>query len=226
MTKKVLILVPFLLLLLAGCGSSDRETKLSLSKNGVLTQTIVEDWDQDYYDQSELEKEMEAAVDANPKVSMKSLRIKDGKATAKLVYDSAEAYMDFNGVTCFWGTAAEAVAAGYSLAGKYLDREGNEVSLTTVLNNEKPYRVLILSEPVAVELPGKIFCASPGVEIRDARHAKVRAGGEHPKAAGEETAESAIPEGSGQQETAALNSSDEEGLQLWLDEPVCIVYRY
>ena len=76
--------MPFLLLLLAGCGSSARETTLSLSKKGILTQTIVEDWDQDYYDQSELEKEMEAAVDANPKVTMKSFRIKNGKGDGKI----------------------------------------------------------------------------------------------------------------------------------------------
>lgn len=239
MTKKILILMPFLLLLLAGCGSPVRETTLSLSKKGVLTQTIVEDWDQDYYDQSELENEMEAAVDANPKVTMKSFRIKNGKAAATLVYESAEAYMDFNGVTCFWGTAAEAVAAGYSLAGEYLDSEGNDVSLTTILNNDKPYYVIILTEAVAVELPGKILCASPVVEIRDKKHARVTAQRVQPRSAGEENDGSKVPgsasetgDGAGEQGTAlagssqgAPGSSGEDGLQLWLDEPACIVYR-
>ena len=233
MIKKILVLMPFLLLLLAGCGSSARETTLSLSKKGILTQTIVEDWDQDYYDQSELEKEMEAAVDANPKVTMKSFRIKNGKATATLVYESAEAYMDFNGVTCFWGTAAEAVAAGYSLAGEYLDSEGNDVSLTAILSDDKPYYVMILTEPVAVELPGKIFCASPVVEIRDRKHARVTPQKVQP---GEK---SAVPEnaaeagdGAGAQESSsaqggqnASGSSGEDGLQIWLDEPAYIVYR-
>ncbi|HCT92776.1 MAG TPA: hypothetical protein DF613_15565, partial [Lachnospiraceae bacterium] len=185
MTRKILVLVPFLLFLLMGCGSPAGETTLSLSKKGVLTQTIVEDWDQTYYDQSELEKEMETAVNANPQVTMKSFRIKSGKATATFVYESAEAYRDFNGVTCFWGTAGEAVAAGYSLAGEYLDSEGKAVSLTTVLNSEKPYYVMILAEPVAVELPGKILCASPVVEIRDSKHARITAGRVQPKAADE-----------------------------------------
>lgn len=224
MKGKVLVLMPFLLLLLAGCGTAVRETTLSLSKKGILTQTIVEDWDQDYYDRSELEKEMETAAEADPKVSMKSFRIKNGTATAMLTYESAEAYMDFNGVTCFWGTAAEAVAAGYSLAGEYLDESGNEVSLTAVLNSEKPYNVLILTELVAVELPGKILCASPAVEIRDARHAKVTTGRVQPKAAREETSGSATLESAAKTEDGAEDSG-EDGLQLWLDEPVCIIYR-
>ena len=138
MINKILVLMPFLLLLLTGCGSATRETTLSLSKKGVLTQTIVEEWDQDYYNQSELEKEMETAVEANAKVTMKSFRIKNKTATATLVYESAEAYADFNGVACFWGTATEAVAAGYSLAGEYLDSNGNQVDLTTISNSEKP----------------------------------------------------------------------------------------
>ena len=238
MINKILVLMPFLLLLLTGCGSATRETTLSLSKKGVLTQTIVEEWDQDYYNQSELEKEMETAVEANAKVTMKSFRIKNKTATATLVYESAEAYADFNGVTCFWGTAAEAVAAGYSLAGEYLDSNGNQVDLTTILNSEKPYHVMILTEPVLVEVPGKILCASPVVEIRDAKHAKVTMGRVFPETATEEKSGSGLPE-TGQSDKAgsqtdtsssesaqdAADSSGGDGLQLWLDEPACIVYR-
>ena len=97
---------------------------------------------------------------------------------------------------------------------------------------------MILTEPVLVEVPGKILCASPVVEIRDAKHAKVTMGRVFPETATEEKSGSGIPE-TGQPEKAgsqtdtsssesaqdAADSSDGDGLQLWLDEPACIVYR-
>lgn len=230
MTKKILLLLSFLLLLLTGCGSAPEETTLSLNKKGVLTQVIVEEWDQEYYDQSELESELKAAVDANPKVSLKSLRVKNGKATAKLIYESAEAYREFNGVTCFWGTTAEAVSAGYSLAGEYLDTEGKKVALSSLLNGEKACYVLVMTEPAVVELPGKILCASSAVEILDAKRARVTTKRVQPNTdkesnSGDSVSDiSEIKDSADSQKTVG-GGEEKDGLQLWLDEPACIIYQ-
>ncbi|MCR4841974.1 MAG: hypothetical protein K5840_01795 [Eubacterium sp.] len=104
-----------------GCGSSYQSdvSAISVRDDGSILAVSVEELDQSYYDEEELKTYIDDAVSeytsANEDVTVKvqSLKVSDSVATLNMKYDSAQTYSDFNGVTLFTGTVAEALAAGY-----------------------------------------------------------------------------------------------------------------
>lgn len=230
--KRILFLMSFLLLLLVGCGKTPEETTVSISKKGVITQTIVEEWDQANYDEAEFEADIEAQIEeyGTELVSLKSCEVKKNVITVVMEYATAADYAAFNGVQCFDGTIAEADAAGLIMNGTYYDTEGKETSQHKVLEDSTE-RVLILNEPVAVEVPGAIVYVKDGVELLGKKKARITgqenaASQEEGSSVTEETSGSALPETDETEPPAVEFSSDvNEQWQIWLSQPGIIIYK-
>ena len=108
-----------MLSILAGCGGSvPAESTIALDKKGKITDTIVEEFDKDFYDSEELQSEIESELAEYNKnfaadhVTLKKFEVKDGTATLQLVFDGSEYYEDYMEMTLFTGTVAEARAEG------------------------------------------------------------------------------------------------------------------
>ena len=93
---------------LTGCsmleGFSPEVTGVSVSKNGTVTEVVMESFDASYYSAEELKSAVESEItDYNSShgdkaVKKKSLEVKDGEAQMRLVYDSYQDYAGFNNV--------------------------------------------------------------------------------------------------------------------------------
>ena len=106
-----------MLSVLIGCGGSvPKESTIAVDKKGKITDTIVEEFDKDFYDSEELQGEIESELAeynknyATDHITMKKFEVKDGTATLQLVFDGSEYYEDYTETTLFNGTVAEAQA--------------------------------------------------------------------------------------------------------------------
>lgn len=123
-----------LALSLAGCGksgsgqASDTGSNIAeVKKDGVITNTIEEDFDSRYYDEDSLKEFVlkEASSYNNEtgeeRVTVKKLEVKKETVTLTMEYKTAEDFGTFNGYPFFCGTIAEAYAAGYDLDLELID---------------------------------------------------------------------------------------------------------
>ena len=176
-----------MLSVLAGCGGSvPAESTIALYKKGKITDTIVEEFDKDFYDSEELQSEIESELAEYNKnfaadhVTLKKFEVKDGTATLQLVFDGSEYYEDYMEMTLFTGTVAEARAEGYELTGELLGADGAQTSLDS-LDSADEAQVLVLEtdETVQVQTPGTILAVSAGgnVSVTGKKQAAVADGG-------------------------------------------------
>lgn len=173
MIRKVLLPILILSIALTGCGASADSSSLTLNKKGVLTQTIVEEWDQEQYDKNELQEQIENQIaEYDQKIELNSIKTRDGKITVKMTYQDLESYADYNQVILFQGTVSQCQAAGYLLEGEFKDAEGEPVNRTQVLNMGDKCTVLVFQEPVSVQIPGKILCCSSSLELISKKEVK------------------------------------------------------
>lgn len=176
-----------MLSVLIGCGGSvPNESTIAVDKKGKITDTIVEEFDKDFYDSEELQGEIESELAeynknyATDHITMKKFEVKDGTATLQLVFDGSEYYEDYTETTLFNGTVAEAQAGGYELNGELLDADGAKLSLGD-LDGADEAKVLVMEtdETVKVEVPGTILAVSAGgnVNVTGKKQAAVADGG-------------------------------------------------
>jgi hypothetical protein len=116
---------------LVACGSKDvtvdtttSGSTITISKDGSISNSIVEEFGESYYDEDSLKSMIEDSIfeyvnkssDSNiDKPSLKSCKVADGYANVTIDYESYKAYAGFNGEDLFVGTVAEANMAGYDL---------------------------------------------------------------------------------------------------------------
>ena len=176
-----------LLSIMAGCGSSvPGENTIAVDKKGKITDTIVEDFDKDYYDSEELQSEIEEELAkynqnyASDPITLKKFAVKDGQATLQLLFTESKYYEEYTESTFFTGTVEEAQAEGYELTGNMLDTDGGKTALDSLGDTEK-MKIVILEndETVSIEVPGKIVAVSDAgnVSITGKSQASVTAGG-------------------------------------------------
>ena len=161
-----------MLSVLVGCGGSvPKESTIAVDKKGKITDTIVEEFDKDFYDSEELQGEIESELAeynknyATDHITMKKFEVKDGTATLQLVFDGSEYYEDYTETT---------------LNGELLDADGAKTSLGD-LDGADEAKVLVMEtdETVKVEVPGTIFAVSAGgnVNVTGKKQAAVADGG-------------------------------------------------
>ncbi|MCR5357222.1 MAG: hypothetical protein K6E63_07435, partial [Lachnospiraceae bacterium] len=105
----------------AGCSKGEElsETTVSIDNKGVITHSIVESFDKDYYNEDELRSIIDAEVEEYGKerekdcAKLESLEIKDGTATARMRFATYSDYAGFNDVDFFYGTVEEAIEKDY-----------------------------------------------------------------------------------------------------------------
>lgn len=165
---------------LTGCsmleGFSPEVTGVSVSRNGTVTEVVMESFDASYYSEEELKSAVENEItDYNSShgdkaVKKKSLEVKDGEAQMRLVYDSYQDYAGFNHVDFYVGDINGAIQAGYAFEGSFLPvsdgkaAEGSNVWGSSLMSGTN-YKTVVVSEALLVDVPGKICYVSDGVKV-------------------------------------------------------------
>ena len=173
--------------LFAGCSAAKAETNtIELEKNGKITEYIVEDFSEDYYDEEELEAYLEEEVESytsengSSSVKLSGFKVEDGTASATIKYEDAADYASFKNVDFFLGTIVEAETEGYSFDEvEFLSVEdgaaGDAADTDAVLENDQN-SVVILQEALTVVVPGEIcYVSSEGAEVAAEDTAVIRA---------------------------------------------------
>ena len=117
--------------LLSGCEKLKDVTTTSVyvSKNGVVTEAIVEDYskDDDYTEdelkvfvEDDIKKFTEERGDADS-VKLEKCQIKEDKVEIRMEYGDYQSYADYHGAEFFAGTLDEAEEAGYDFSASFVE---------------------------------------------------------------------------------------------------------
>lgn len=154
--------------LACGCGSS---TKLSLSevdmntmyiaKNGKMELVCVEDFDKDYYSESDLKDYIEDSIsdynkeNGEDKVELQAFDVKKNQAKALITFASPETYEGFEKVD-FRLLNLEDVESNMVLPSKFVSVNGGKKVEKSEVLKQKGLKMLIVSEALHVELEGTV----------------------------------------------------------------------
>ena len=166
---------------LTGCGGIEKakESTVTVSNEGVVTEALIEDFSSEYYDGKELETSIREMVDAYNKengkeaVKIRKIQVKEGEATALLQYESDEIYREFNQVDFFFGTVGRAKEKGFTFTETFQDTEGNKVASGIIPDGCIEQQVIIIREPLNVLVSGKILYVSDNMKVLSNKEAKL-----------------------------------------------------
>jgi hypothetical protein len=156
---------------------------VSVDKKGVVTETIIEDFTEAYYDADELKEMVDKEVsDYNTKagqdnVTVTEYEVADGKVTLTRTFASYKDYAELNGKAFFVGTVAEAYDAGYSFADTTSADGSTTLSKTSILEKGDS-KIVICEEAKDIKVSGKITYMSDAVVLKDNKTATVTEDGE------------------------------------------------
>ncbi len=158
--------------LLTACAYSFEPSTSSLyiQKDGKLTQAIVESFERSFFSLSEFETMAEKEIGAfnsscgEDKITVQRLEIENDTLYFLLDYTDAEAYEQYNDVTCFLGTVEEAIAEGYPFNMDFKDADYTEYNAAEA-TKDKRSSVAVLKEEGVVELEEKVKYVSNNVEV-------------------------------------------------------------
>ncbi len=170
--------------LLCACGMMNQQvdtTTVSFNKNGEITEVIVEDFSQPYYNVEELKGDIEELItsyrNSSDAVSEDAVVLgevelsEDKQIRVNMEFKSYKDYKAFNERDLFWGTVADAYSAGYEFTSmREVDQEDVVLSASDVLEKSDMHMV-ILEEAQQVILPGKIRYISDGVSVIEDKRA-------------------------------------------------------
>ena len=169
-------------LFISGCGTGTdyNETSVKILKKGRIESDIVESFEANYYNASELKDMLnKAAGEYNEKegekdcISIKDIDVGKNVARAVIVYRNSSDYAKFNKVDFFYGTVSEALAKGFDLSMMMLSiDDGGKYGFAELKNTEDTH-IVILSEPILVETGSEIKYVSANVEYLDETHARM-----------------------------------------------------
>lgn len=190
----VLLLLLVLVLVFSGCGKSkkDSEGKKKIAANFYLQSaddfTVVyeEDFEENYYDKSELEKMIDeeiaefntnyavAGSDGEKKgIEKSSFEVADKKAVLKLRFHSWNDYITYSNeyisgtrnAKLFIGSYNDALAAGYTFPGKFTSPDKKEsFDLESVTDD---MIVIYTNEGFNMDIEGEIIAINNDVTIKD-----------------------------------------------------------
>lgn len=163
-------------MLLSGCEKLKDVTTTSVyvSKHGVVTEAIVEDYgkDDDYTEdelktfvEDDIKKFTEERGDADS-VKLKKCQIAKDKVEIRMEYGDYQSYADYHGAEFFAGMLDEAKEAGYDFSASFVDSEGNEVSVEDVVKGVKNVYVIVCEEPLEIITDDPVLCVSGQAVIK------------------------------------------------------------
>ena len=144
----------------------------------MITQVIVEDFSQSYYNADELKGQIETQINEvggggeKPPVRLTDFTLAENKSLrVEIEFDSAELYTEFNRKELFAGTVADAVAAGYVLP-QFTGPDQTPIDATSAAAmGEK--NIVIFEEPFTVVVPSKIIAFSENMTLSEEKKAKL-----------------------------------------------------
>ena len=179
---KVLILL-FIMSLFTGCGNNEEdfaETAIIINSKGIVTNEIVEPFDKSYYDENELrdiiDKELTGycrSINDEEACRLDSLSVREGVATARIVFSDYNSYAGFNEVDFFYGTINEAMEKGYPTDVTLKSSEDDSTISRYEFEALGEKRLVVVSEPVLVKLPGKIAYTTANIDLIDRSSARM-----------------------------------------------------
>lgn len=178
---KFLLVLLTLASMFAGCGGLGdvKETTISISSKGAVTEVIMGDGKKQSYSAEELQSFVEEDIKVFNKnvksdnVKLESCEIKDETPRIEIEYSSYEDYAAYHKTTLYFGTVKEAQSAGFDFKGEFADNNGETAAVSTILANDSDWHVAILEEPVNVRVSGDILYASKNAEITGSKEAKI-----------------------------------------------------
>lgn len=174
-------------LMLGGCDSLKdvKETTVTVDEDGAVREIIVASMEEADYTAEELEHfvkediaEFAGGGQAESGVALDSFQVKEETVKIAIDYESAASYGAYHGTTFFAGTVAEAQAAGYDFNAAFQDNNKEAAASSTILSGNSSWKVLILEEPVRVQVSGQVLYASTQAEITGKKEVKITAGDE------------------------------------------------
>ncbi|MEG2350421.1 MAG: hypothetical protein RSB57_07920 [Hungatella sp.] len=195
---KIAVLAALMGVLLSGCKNSGststfspEQSSIFVTREGAFSSALIEPYEHDYYDQTELQAAIEAAVAAynaghgGSGVSLSSCKLADGKATALFSYTRGTDLCAFADETKDQANQADRLELSTIedglVEGKVSDgtwvkvKDGSEVSLNTVIKQGKLH-LLTLEGTATVQTEGKIEYTSGAVTLLDDFTAQVAGG--------------------------------------------------
>ena len=200
--------------LLSGCEKLKDVTTTSVyvSKNGVVTEAIVEDYskDDDYTEdelkvfvEDDIKKFTEERGDADS-VKLEKCQIKEDKVEIRMEYGDYQSYADYHGAEFFAGTLDEAEEAGY------------DFSVEDAVKGVKHVRVIVCEEPLEIVTEDPVLCVSGTAVIK---------GKNTVDTAGEWTTKSTESASASSSEQTKTEETEQEYEQdVLLASPVIVVY--
>ena len=164
--------------ILCGCGSDDSlETRITIDKDGVITSTIYDDFLEEYYDISELEKMAENEISYynseydSPRITLSDSKADDdGEVMLQMQFESSVDYSHFNQVTLFFGTVTEAKEKGFAISDNLVDSNGISLSMDE-FSGLQDRHIIITSEKIKIISPYNIEYSTRNVKIKDKKEA-------------------------------------------------------
>nr|MBQ8252218.1 hypothetical protein [Lachnospiraceae bacterium] len=172
---RAVLLIGCISSLICACGLGNKvdTTTVSFAKDGEVTEIIVEDFSQPYYDMEELKTDIQAEISqynanagAEDAVELGDVELTDENVICvEMNFKSSEDYKAFNEKELFWGTVADAYSAGYEFTSmRDAGQEGVVLSAKDVLEKGDMH-IVILEEAQQVVVPGKIAYISDGISV-------------------------------------------------------------
>lgn len=167
------LLVVLMVSALCACGGkqSSGDEELVIAKDGTITSTIVEPFEQEYYDLLELLDMIQLEIaqhnqDAGTEgIVLNSLEMVEENCVANMTYQTAQDYALFNEVPFFAGTLEEAAAEGVDLDVALTEAGKDAVTDLKELEEPEEYQLVVWYGDMPVEVPGKIRYYSEGLQV-------------------------------------------------------------
>lgn len=178
---RAVLLTGCLSALLCACSQTagiDTNTVI-VDKKGTVTEVIVEDFSQPYYDVKELENDVErqisdynTAAGDEEAVSLDKLELTEENVVfVNLKFKSNTDYAAFNEKELFVGTVADAYAGGYEFTSMQdVTQEGVVISAEDVLE-KGDMNIVIFDEAQQIIVPSRICYISDGVSMVEEKRA-------------------------------------------------------
>lgn len=173
MKRTRILLLVILAVLLPGCGRLEKaeSNTIEIGKDGSISEVSVETFKKGKLSESELEDFVNDSISGynsqagKDAAELKKLKVKGETARVIMEYKSWEDYKDFHQVPLFIGSVAQAAASGYAFDGEFRDRKGQAAVSGMISALGEEYQVAVISEAIAVIVPGEIQYVSDNVKV-------------------------------------------------------------